>query len=100
MLDGISEGVRAFTDEVRIQLLAVENPLSENIPSTLVSLRDLRAISGGRCAGRRRREISTEWGQGVAIDQRSGSQLSWGLTGKGAIFRSRVLESSPARDCF
>jgi hypothetical protein len=33
MLDGISEGVRAFTDEIRIQLLAVEKSLSQNIPA-------------------------------------------------------------------
>jgi hypothetical protein len=39
-LDGISQGVRAFTDEMRIRLFAVENSLSQNIPSILVPLRD------------------------------------------------------------
>ena len=40
MLDGISQGVRVFIDEIRIQPFAVENSLSRNVPSILVSLRD------------------------------------------------------------
>jgi hypothetical protein len=39
MLDDISHGVRTFADEIRIQLFAVENLLSQNIASTPVFLR-------------------------------------------------------------
>jgi hypothetical protein len=50
MLDGISQGVRFFIDEIRIQPFAVENSLSRNVPSILVSLRDPGAHTGGECA--------------------------------------------------
>ena len=36
MLDGISQGVRAFIDEIRMPPFAVENSLSRNVPSILV----------------------------------------------------------------
>jgi hypothetical protein len=41
MLSGIGQGMRAFADKVGIQLLAVKNSLSQNVPSTLVFLGDL-----------------------------------------------------------
>ena len=50
-LFGISQSVRVFTDEIRIQLLEVERSLSQNGPSILVCLRDPGAHAGGQCAG-------------------------------------------------
>ena len=34
MLDGVSNGMRSFADNVRIQLLAAKDSLSQKIPST------------------------------------------------------------------
>jgi hypothetical protein len=42
---------------------------------------------------------ATGEGWGVAIDQTSESQLSWGRPEKGAISDPGCWDSSPARDC-
>jgi hypothetical protein len=53
VLDGISKGARAFADEIGIQLLAIKDSLSEDIPSILVSLRNPGAHTGCQSASKR-----------------------------------------------